>query len=210
MSTAAVSTPSIYQELQTFFQQRRSDVHALDLALQAGNLAAAQQQYDAIQALGQSGPFANGDAFQLSQREQDFAAIGQALQSGDLAAAQQAFTQFLSSFHETQATTQQPTATANPTTNTANTGTATGTTGIGPEVIVNLGNAPAGEEITIGLTNTPPGAEQVTFTLANQQRPNPEQITINLNPNSNEQVVLNFSNNTTTNTAPGGTVSVAA
>ena len=88
MSTAAVSTSSIYQELQAYFQQRGSDLQQLGQALQSGDLAGAQQEYGAIQNLGQNGPFANGDAFKVSQRQQDFDAIGQALQSGDLAAAQ--------------------------------------------------------------------------------------------------------------------------
>ena len=83
MSTAAVSTSSIYQELQTFFQARNSDLKQLGQALQSGDLAGAQQEFSAIQNLGQSGPFANGNAFKVSQREQDFAAIGQALQAGE-------------------------------------------------------------------------------------------------------------------------------
>src|SRR5208282_4324710 len=99
MSTAAVSSSSIYQELQSYFQQRRSDLQQLGQDIQSGDLADAQQEYSAIQTLGQSGPFANGDAFKLSNREQDFNAIGQALQSGDLAGAQQAYSTLESTFH---------------------------------------------------------------------------------------------------------------
>ncbi len=94
MSIAAVSTGSIYQELQSFFQQRNSDVAQLGQDLTAGNVANAQQDFATLRSLGQSGPFANGDAFAAGNvREQDFTAIGQALQSGDLAGAQQAFAQ---------------------------------------------------------------------------------------------------------------------
>src|SRR5260370_28094122 len=100
MSTAAVSTNSLYQELQAYFQQRGSDLQQLGKALQSGDLAGAQQEFSAIQNLGQSGPFANGNAFRISQREQDFAAIGQALQAGDLAGAQQAFAQLKSTFQQ--------------------------------------------------------------------------------------------------------------
>jgi len=44
--------------------------------LQKGDLAGAQQEFKAIQDLAQSGPFANGDAFKISQRQQDFTALG--------------------------------------------------------------------------------------------------------------------------------------
>ena len=92
MSTAAVSSGSIYQELQSYFQQRNTDVSQLGQDLTSGNLANAQQDFATLTGLGQGGPFANGDAFGAgSAREQDFTAIGQALQSGNLSAAQQAF-----------------------------------------------------------------------------------------------------------------------
>ncbi len=99
MSIASVSSSSIYQELQAYFQQRTSDVSQLGQDITAGNLAGAQQDFATLQSLGQGGPFANGDVFApRNQREQDFAAIGQALQAGDLSAAQQAFAQLQSTF----------------------------------------------------------------------------------------------------------------
>ena len=98
MSTAAVSTNSIYQELHQYFQQRGSDLQQLGQALQNGDLTAATQEFGAISNLGQNGPFANGNSFKISQRQQDFNAIGQALQNGDLAGAQQAFAQLKSTF----------------------------------------------------------------------------------------------------------------
>ena len=60
MSTAAVSASSIYQELQTYFQARNSDLQQLGQALQSGDLAGAQQEFQAIQTLGQSGPSPTG------------------------------------------------------------------------------------------------------------------------------------------------------
>jgi hypothetical protein len=99
MSTTAVSSGSIYQELQAYFQQRSSDVSQLGQDLSSGNLANAQQDFATLQSLGQGGPNANGDVFaSKDQREQDFNAIGQALQSGNLSAAQQAFAQLESTF----------------------------------------------------------------------------------------------------------------
>jgi hypothetical protein len=99
MSTTAISSGSIYQELQSFFQQRNSEVTQLGQDLSSGNVANAQQDFATLQSLGQGGPFANGDAFAAGNvREQDFTAIGQALQSGDLAGAQQAFAQLESTF----------------------------------------------------------------------------------------------------------------
>ena len=76
MSTTGTPTSSLYQELQTYFHQRSSDLQQLGQALQKGDLAVAQQEFKVIQDLAQSGPFANGDAFKISQRQQDFTALG--------------------------------------------------------------------------------------------------------------------------------------
>jgi hypothetical protein len=91
MSTQAVSSVSIYQELQSFTQNRQSDLQSLGTALQSGNLNAAQQSYQQLVSLGQSGPFSNSEPFNQTARANDFEAIGQALSSGDLAGAQTAF-----------------------------------------------------------------------------------------------------------------------
>jgi outer membrane protein assembly factor BamD (BamD/ComL family) len=69
-------------------------------SLQSGDLAGAQEEFNAIQTLAQNGPF-DGNAFAANPREQDFTAIGQALQSGDLASAQQAFAQLQATFTST-------------------------------------------------------------------------------------------------------------
>lgn len=90
MSTQPVSN-SIFQELQSFYQNRTADIKDLGSALQAGDLAQAQQVYSALVALGQSGPFSNSEPFALPGRADAFEALGQALQSGDLAGAQAAF-----------------------------------------------------------------------------------------------------------------------
>jgi hypothetical protein len=91
MSTAAVSSSSIFQELQSFYQNRQSDLKQLGGALQSGDLNGAQQAFNALAALGQDGPFANSEPFSKSNRAQAFEAVGQALQAGDLAGAQAAF-----------------------------------------------------------------------------------------------------------------------
>jgi|CZKY01.1.fsa_nt_gi hypothetical protein len=91
MSTAAVSSLSILQEIQTFYQSRQSDLKQLGSALQSGDLNGAQQAYNTLATLGQSGPFANAEPFSKSSRVQAFEAIGQALQAGDLAGAQASF-----------------------------------------------------------------------------------------------------------------------
>ena len=98
MSTAAISNHSINPALKSYFQQRISDLHQLGQMLQAGDLAGAEKAFQAIQELGQNGPFPNGDAFKISRREQDFEAVGQALKSGDLTAAKQALQQLIHSF----------------------------------------------------------------------------------------------------------------
>ncbi len=203
MSTAAVSSSSLYQQLQTYFQQRKSDLQQLGQDLQAGDLTDAQTEYNAIQTLGQNGPFANGDAFYLSNRQQDFNAIGQALQSGNLADAQQAFTQLASTF-------QGPTAIQPLSTTGAPGSPGAGTNPGGPELILNLGNEPAGEQITINLNAATNGTEQVTVSASNPQSQNPQQLTFNVNPNSNEQIVLNLFNNTLSQAQNNSGISVSA
>src|SRR5271169_434528 len=91
MLTTAVSSSSIYQELQSFYQNRQADLQQLGSALQSGDLNGAQQAYSALAALGQGGPFASSEPFSRSSRAQAFEAVGQALQNGDLAGAQVAF-----------------------------------------------------------------------------------------------------------------------
>jgi len=98
MSTSAISSSSIYQELQTFYQTRQSDLQTLGSALQSGDLNAAQQAYGQLVSLGQSGPFGSTQPFQRSDRASDFAAIGKALSSGDLAGAQAAFAKLQQTF----------------------------------------------------------------------------------------------------------------
>jgi hypothetical protein len=91
MSTAAVSSTSIFQELQSFQQSRQSDLQQLGSALKSGNLNGAQQAYTTLAALGENGPFANSEPFSKSSRVQAFNALGEALQAGDLTRAQTAF-----------------------------------------------------------------------------------------------------------------------
>ena len=233
MSTAAVSLSSIYQQSQAYFQARSSDLKQLSQALQSGDLAGAQHEFNAIQALGQNGPFSSGNAFQANQRQQDFNAVGQALQSGNLAGAQQAFADLQSTFHNQRTaippafvvnlsgaptpvsgTPAQPVAggsagssggpeiilnfgNANPAQPVA--GGSAGSVG-GAEIVLNLGNVAPGEQITIGVSNSGNGAEQVTIGVANQQNQNPEQITLNLNQNSNQQIILNLFNSAASST----------
>ena len=92
------NSPSIYQQLHAYQQQRLSDLAQLGQDLKAGNQNAAQQDIATLVALGQSGPHANGQVFQRADRTQAFQAIGQALQSGDLAGAQAAFNTLASTF----------------------------------------------------------------------------------------------------------------
>ena len=91
MSTAAVSSSSIFQELQSFYQNRQTDLKQLSTSLQSGDLKGAQQAYQALAVLGEGGPFANSEPFAKSSRAQAFDAVGEALQAGDLARAQKSF-----------------------------------------------------------------------------------------------------------------------
>jgi len=78
----------------------------------------------------------------------------------------------------------------------------TANTGPAPEIVVNVGNGSAGpEQINIGLAATANGGEQFTLGIGSPQNPNEEQLIINLAQNSNEQIILNLLNATSTGTA---------
>lgn len=202
MSTSAVSSSSLNQQLQEYFQTRRSDLQQLGQALSSGNISEAETDFNNINALGQNGPFPNGEPFAINQREQDFTAVGQALQNGDLAGAQQAFSELKSTF------------------NSAQSGSGSGAGGpspvASPEIVLNLsgaGNSTTPEQITINLSNSSSGGEQLSLSVGSQGA-NPEQVTLNLGANSNEQIVLNLlgasSASSTTTSTTGSGISVSA
>jgi len=214
MSTSAVSSNSIYQELQHYFQQRRSDLQQLGKDIKAGDLSDAQQKYQALQTLGQSGPFANGDTFYVSGREQDFKNIGTALQSGDLAGAATALLQLRQTFKpqsvsSSAATTNRDAATtANASTSFA--AATSGSSSGAQEIVLNLANLPAGEQITIDLSGASNGTERVSISAANAQGHSDGQILLNLAQNSNEQIVLNLFNSSASAATQGSSVNVSA
>jgi hypothetical protein len=206
MSTAAISSSSIYQQTEQYFQTRQSDLQQLGQALQSGDLAGAQTAYNNIIQLGQSGPFASGDPFSRTQREQDFTAIGEALQSGDLAGAQAAFSTLQSTFERGADTQNSPGAGStsnsgpeiilNLSNSSSGISSASGASASssGPEIVLNLGNGSGSaspEQITISLNPTSGGGEQVSLSVGSQGS-NAQEITFNLAPNSNEQIVLNL------------------
>jgi len=203
MSTAAVSN-GLLTQTQSYFQNRSADLQQLGKALENGNLSGAQTAYNNIVTLGQSGPAANGDPFLISQREQDFTAIGTALQAGDLAGAQQAYAT-LRGTAEKQA---QQTATP-PSLGTGSTP--------GPEIVLNLNNTGTSanpEQITINLSPSSSGGEQVALSYG-AQGPTPQQVTLNVPANSNEEIVLNLLNaasstSSTSTAATSGGLSVTA
>src|ERR1700722_582015 len=215
MSTAGISSSSLVQGAQ-YFQDRKSDLQQLGQALQAGNLAGAQQDFAPIQDLGQNGPFANGNAFAVTARQEDFNAIGQALQSGDLAGAQTALTQLQSTFQSgatgpvldpgpaviinisvpaaapaTDTTGATAATTPTPATTTPAT-TTPATTTTAPATTA------AGPEIVLNLGGgTGNGPEEITISLNNSS--SGEQLTIGVgtqqNPNT-QQLILNLAQNT--------------
>jgi hypothetical protein len=203
MSTAAVSSSSIHQQLQQYFQTRGADLGQLGKALSSGNLSEAQTAFNNIVSLGQSGPFGGGNPFKLTGREQDFAAVGQALQSGDLAGAKQAFQGLVNTFRNLPQGSGANSTPASP---------------AGPEVVINLssgsGNANP-EQITININESGSGAQAPSSTTS-QLSPTAEKITLNLNPANNEQIVLNLlgasssASNPASSSPANGTISISA
>jgi hypothetical protein len=208
MSTPAVSSSSLYQQLNQYYQTRETDQQQLGQALASGNLASAQTAFNNIVSLGQNGPFKGGDPYYLSQREQDFTAIGNALQSGDLAGAQQAFAALQSTFKNAPlGPSTQPLGQNNDPAVILNLSSGNGLTpvtpqstndpaaGSGPEIILNLGNggnSSTPEQITITIGNPDRSGDEQVSISAGAQGSNPQQISFNLNTNSNEQIILNL------------------
>ncbi|MGA9508885.1 MAG: hypothetical protein WBV55_09720 [Candidatus Sulfotelmatobacter sp.] len=184
MSTSAVSSVSLNQQLQSYFHTRNSDLQQLGQALSSGNLANAQVAYNSITALGQEGPFANGNPFQLSQREQDFTAIGQALQSGDLAGAQQAF----STLQETFRGNSPKGPTAQPVSSSAAGAAATGAGSAGPEIVLNLSSNSGGTSPTAGASASTP---EIVINLSDSSSASPAAPAPTTSPSSPE-IVLNL------------------
>ncbi len=207
MSTAPISHHPLSQQMQQYFQTRQSDLQQLGQALNSGDVAGAQAAYNKIETLGQNGPFANGDPFKIQQREQDFNTIGQALQSGDLAGAKQGFDALRDTF------------TAPPPVSTSGSGGVSGlNSSTGPEIILNLSNSSSStspEQITINISNPASGGgEKISIGVGNQGA-NAQEVTFNLNPNSNEQIVLNLlgassSTSSSSGTSGSGGLSVSA
>jgi hypothetical protein len=238
MSTAAVSSTPINQQ-QQYFQTRQQDLQQLGQALKSGDLAAAKTAFSAITSLGQSGPFASGNAFRISQRQQDFNAIGQALQSGDLGAARNAFAALKDSFRSGGSaggpggTLAQPAGGSGPgpeiiinlSTTAASASTSSGgpsgtlaqsasssSSTAGPEIVLNFGNSSgsgSGPEQITINISNSSSGEQVSLAVGNQGSPSQE-FQINLPTNSNEQIVLNLLNTPSSTAGTTGTSSPAA
>src|SRR6202167_5042266 len=201
MSTSAVSSGSLNQQIEQYYQTRGSDMHELGKALGTGNLAEAQTEFANVVQLGKNGPSSSGNPFSNPQRESDFTAIGTALQSGDLAGAQQAFASLKSTFAKGQT---QPVGTpiltaapssvgpeiiinlSNSSISSSTSGTSTPvatpiltaapTSSAGSEIVINLGNGSAGsnpEEITLNLSSNSSGGEQVSLSIGQQGSTNP-------------------------------------
>jgi hypothetical protein len=199
MSTAAVSSSSLNQQVQQYFHTRQTDLQQLGKALGTGDLAGAQTAYNNIVQLGQNGPFPSGNPFSNSTREQDFTAIGTALQSGDLAGAQQAFSSLKATFEKAQG---GPVTISNPLPSPG------APVPVGPEIVLNIssngssnGASGTAEPVTINLNPTSGGGEQVSVSVG-QQGSNQQQVTFNLAPNSNEEIVLNLLGASSSTTAP--------
>jgi hypothetical protein len=195
MSTSAVSTSSLSQQLQQYFQTRNSDLKQLGQDLQAGNSSAAQSDFNNIVTLGQNGPLPDGEAFVFTNRQTDFNNIGSALQDGNLSGAQQAFTQLAETFQKSQNASPPIQADSG----------AVSATGTGPEIVLNVGggNTATPEQVTINISNAANGGEQVALSVGSQGS-NAQQVTFDLAANTNEQVVLNLLGASAANTGSSG------
>jgi hypothetical protein len=91
------STPAT--SWQTYVKERQPELQKLNEALKSGDLAAAQQDYNNLVALGNN-VIHKDNPFLRSDRALDFDAIGGALQNGDLAGARRAVAALESTFQQ--------------------------------------------------------------------------------------------------------------
>jgi hypothetical protein len=129
MSTA-VSTSSIYQELQSYVRQRGSDLQQLGQALPSGDLAGAQQAFAQLES-----------TFHSQHSNEPQPAVVVTLSLGSSASSSPA----ASTSTDAQSTAASSTA-ANSTGSSA-----------ASEIVLNLGAVTPGEQITIGLSKSKPG-----------------------------------------------------
>jgi hypothetical protein len=193
------STSSIYQQIQAYQQQKQADLTQLGKDLTAGNASAAQQDFNTLTALGQSGPSAQGQVFQNSTRAQDFQAIGQALQAGNLAGAQSDFANLSATFGQSQTPpaagpapvvppiAEAPNATGgieeivinlgSPSSTSSSSGSTT------PEIVINLGQ-------TSGSSSTSP--EEITINLGGASSTSASSSTTPSSTSTTPEIVLNL------------------
>jgi len=122
----STTSPNPVTNLQTYFKERYPEIQQLGKDLKSGNLAAAQQDYNKLEALGNN-VLHKDNPFLRSDRGSDFNAIGSALQSGDIGGAQQAYAALESTFLHKPASTASPAAATVP--------AASGTPGSGVNII---------------------------------------------------------------------------
>jgi hypothetical protein len=96
---AAPPTTAASTFWQKYISERHPEVQQLKDALQSGDIAAAQQDYKNLVALGNK-VLGKDNPFVRSDRALDFDAVGGALQNGDLTGAQQAFATLENTFHQ--------------------------------------------------------------------------------------------------------------
>ena len=177
-------------------------------------MGAAQQDFNTLTALGQSGPNKNGQTFQQAGRAQDFQAIGQALENGDLAGAQSVFATLEGTFGQQSQQSQSAISAYSSNSGVAeiviNLGSPSGTSASSgssaPEVVVNVGlgsASPSGASgisevvINLGGASETSSTSSASNTSASSGTPTPE-IVVNLGQESGspsaspEEVTINL------------------
>jgi hypothetical protein len=93
----STTNPNPVTSWQTYVKERQPEIQQLNQDLKSGDLAAAQQDYNNLEALGRN-VIHKDNPFLRADRGLDFSAIGGALQNGDLAGAQKAVAALESTF----------------------------------------------------------------------------------------------------------------
>jgi hypothetical protein len=195
--------------------QREQDFTAIGQALQAGDLAGAQQAFSALKATGLNlGSQTTSTTAPTTTTAASTPAVVLNLSSGST-----------TNSAATGTTASTPIAeivlnfSSGGSTNGATTPTPTSATG--PEIVLNLsdnGSSTNPEQITIAIGNYSSGGEQVSIS-AGSQGSDAQQVTLNLAANSNEEIILNFlqasasptsTANSTTSGSPSTGLSVTA
>jgi len=185
MSTSAVSSASLNQQLQSFFQTRNSDVQQLEKHLVRATWPTLRLPTTTLLHWA-SRSFCQRQLLPRAAARAGFRSHRASSASGRLG---WGAASLCGAQSHRQGCGETPPSTAGGLTPPSTVGGPSST----PEIVLNLSNSgsTSPEQITLNIANSGSGGEQVSLSVGNQGSA-AQQVTFNLGSNSNEQIVINL------------------